>query len=124
MLQASIQNVSSVSYICCKCVYLDVVVAIHICCKRMFVNVSPVSDVYRNISRRRKWAHADVVLAGVAVPTCMRINRHQAGISRHEAHMQGACTGALACRGKCAGAELHADSSCMRGSFFGKGGQT
>ena len=46
MLQASIQNVSSVSDVCCKCVYLDVVVAIHICCKRMFVNVSPVSDVY------------------------------------------------------------------------------
>jgi hypothetical protein len=40
MLQASIQNVSSVSNICCKCVYMDVVVVIHIYCKRMFVNIS------------------------------------------------------------------------------------
>ena len=31
---ASIQNVSSVSAVHCKCVYLDVVVAIHICCKK------------------------------------------------------------------------------------------
>jgi hypothetical protein len=30
MSQASIQNVSSISDVCCKCVYLDVVVAIHI----------------------------------------------------------------------------------------------
>jgi hypothetical protein len=44
MLPASIQNVSSVSDVCCKYVYLDVVVAIHICCKCIFVNVSHVSD--------------------------------------------------------------------------------
>jgi hypothetical protein len=47
MLQASIQKVSSVSDVCCKCVYQDVVVAIHICSKRMFANISPVSDVCR-----------------------------------------------------------------------------
>jgi hypothetical protein len=38
-----------------------------------------------NINRRRKRAHADVILAGVAVPTCMCITGHEAGIIRHEA---------------------------------------
>jgi hypothetical protein len=33
---------SSVSDVRCKCVYLDVVVVIHICLKCMFVNDSPV----------------------------------------------------------------------------------
>ena len=71
MLQASIQNVSSVLGICCKCAYLDVAVAIHICCKHMFVNVSPVSDVYCinasccNINRHRKQTHAKAVPTGV-----------------------------------------------------------
>jgi hypothetical protein len=45
MLQASIQNVSYISDVCCRYVYLDVAVAIHISCKHMFINVSPVSDV-------------------------------------------------------------------------------
>jgi hypothetical protein len=38
MLQASIQNVSSVLDVCCKCIYMDVAyvaVVIQICCKRM-----------------------------------------------------------------------------------------
>jgi hypothetical protein len=101
ILQASIQNVSSVSDVCCKCIYLKVVVTIHICCKRMFINVSPVSDYVAkvlsccNISGYRKRAHANAVPAGIAVPTarqekrscgtstgmwhgpnCMCINRH------------------------------------------------
>jgi hypothetical protein len=57
MLQASMQNVSSVSYVCCKCVYLDVVVAIHICCKHMFVKVSSVSNICC------KYVYLDVVVA-------------------------------------------------------------
>jgi hypothetical protein len=75
MLQASIQNVSSVSDVCCKCVYLDDVVVIHICCKHMFINVSSVSNVYCksasccNISRRRKQTHAEVVPTGLTIPT-------------------------------------------------------
>jgi hypothetical protein len=48
MLRASIQNILILD-VRCKCIYLDVVVAIHICCKHMFVNVLPVSDVcYRS----------------------------------------------------------------------------
>jgi hypothetical protein len=46
MLQALIQNISSILDVHCKYVYLDVVVAIHMYCKCMFVNISPVSDVY------------------------------------------------------------------------------
>jgi hypothetical protein len=60
MLQLFHMNVAYVSDICCKRLfkifhlfqtyvasvcYLDVVVAIHICCKPMFVNVSLVLDV-------------------------------------------------------------------------------
>jgi hypothetical protein len=45
MLQASIQNVLSVLDVCCKCLDLDVAIAIHICYKRMFVNVSHVLNV-------------------------------------------------------------------------------
>ena len=108
MFQPFQMYVAVVIHICCKCFicmlhmfhtyianmcYLNVVVAIHICCKHMFVNVSPISDVYCrsasfcNISRHRKRTHADAVPMGIAVPTCMHINRHEAGISRHEAHM-------------------------------------
>jgi hypothetical protein len=76
MLQASIQNVSSVSDVCCKCVYLAVADAIHICCKRMFISVLSVSNVCCrsasccNMSRRRKRMHAEAVPTGVAVSTC------------------------------------------------------
>jgi hypothetical protein len=42
ILRASIQNI--LSDVCCKCIYLEVVVSIHICCKCMFINVSSVSD--------------------------------------------------------------------------------
>jgi hypothetical protein len=41
MLQVFIQNIL-ISDVCCKCVYLDLEVAIHICCKHMFVNVLPI----------------------------------------------------------------------------------
>jgi hypothetical protein len=82
--------------VCYKCIYLDVAVTIYICCKHMFINVSPVSDVccisascYNN-SRRRKLMLAETVETCIAVPmcvareaawvvpTCMRINRHVA----------------------------------------------
>jgi hypothetical protein len=39
MFQMYVSNVSAISYVYCKCFYLDVAyvtVAIHICCKRMF----------------------------------------------------------------------------------------
>jgi hypothetical protein len=91
MLQGSIQNVTFISDIRCKCVYLNVIVAIHICCKRIFINVSHLSDYVIevlsccNISISRKRAHADAIPMCVAVPTCMRISRHEADISRHEA---------------------------------------
>jgi hypothetical protein len=42
ILQLHISYVSAVSDICCKCF---IWMAIHICCKRMFVNVSFISDV-------------------------------------------------------------------------------
>jgi hypothetical protein len=45
MLQVFIQNVLFVLDLYCKCVYQDVVIAIHICYKHVFVNVSPISDV-------------------------------------------------------------------------------
>jgi hypothetical protein len=88
MLQASIQNVSSVSNVYCKFVYLDVIVAIHIYCKHMFVNVSLFSDVccksasYCNISRCKKRGHGEAVphareaKRAWVVLACMRINRH------------------------------------------------
>jgi hypothetical protein len=34
ILQVYVPNVSPISDVCCKCVYLDVAVIIHICCKR------------------------------------------------------------------------------------------
>jgi hypothetical protein len=92
-LRASIQIVSSVSEVGCKCVSLDVVVVVHICCKRMFVNVSYVLDVYcisvscYNIIRRRKRAHAEAVSVGVAVPTCVGSEAGMGGPHLH-AHQQ------------------------------------
>jgi hypothetical protein len=81
ILQVSIQNVLSVSDVCCKYIYLEVVVAIHICCKRMFINVSPVSNYVAkvlsccNISGYRKRAHANAVPAGIVVPTARQEKR-------------------------------------------------
>jgi hypothetical protein len=87
LLQASIQNVSSVSdYTCCKC---------------MFINVSPVSDVCCrsasccSITRHRKRTHTETVSTSVAVPTCMA---SEAGVDGPHLHVhQQAC-----------GARLHA----------------
>ena len=36
MLQAFVQNVSSVSDVCCKCFNLDIAYVSHICCNSMF----------------------------------------------------------------------------------------
>jgi hypothetical protein len=69
-----------------------------------------------NISRRRKRAHADAVPTGVAVPTCMRISRHEAGINcmRRHTSMQRRCADAtVAWRGVACGQQLHA-----RQTFF------
>jgi hypothetical protein len=63
--------------------YLDiayVVVAIHICRKYMFVNVSSVSDVCCSkcfyvkccMTRCGKWAQTEVVPLGAVVPACVR----------------------------------------------------
>jgi hypothetical protein len=51
MLQVYVSNVSAISNVCCEVFYLDnayVVVVIHICCKRMFINVSSVPDICYN----------------------------------------------------------------------------
>jgi hypothetical protein len=91
MLQVFHLDVAYVLDICCKCLfnmfhyfrrmlqmcYLDVIVVIHICAEVLSCC---------NISRRRKRAHTDAVIACVAVPTCMRISRHEVDISRHEVH--------------------------------------
>jgi hypothetical protein len=71
-------------------------IAIYICCKYMFIDVSPILDVRYisascyNINRRRKLMLAEAVQTCIAVPTCvareaawvvptcMRINRHVA----------------------------------------------
>jgi hypothetical protein len=88
MLRAFIQNVSSILNVYYKFVYLDVIIAIHIYCKRMFVNASSFSDVcyksasYYNISRCKKREHGEAVphareaKRAWVVPACMRINRH------------------------------------------------
>jgi hypothetical protein len=92
MLQVYVSNVSGVSNVCCKIVYLDVAyiaVVIHICCKRMFVNVSFVSDVCcsecytlqmlhdqaREVSADRSGplVHAGSEV-GAATHTCMRMH--------------------------------------------------
>ena len=82
MLQASIQNIPSVSDICCKCFYLDVAyvaVAIHICCKSMlqmfhlfqtYVAANAfILQVFHE--QAREVGAAEVVSSGTAVPTHM-----------------------------------------------------
>jgi hypothetical protein len=102
MLRASMQNILSVPDICCKYIYLDVVVDVHICCKCMFINISLISNLccrsasYFNISRRKKRAHAE------AVPTCATSKAGVGGPHLH-AHQQ-AC-----------GTQLHADAAVCGG---------
>jgi hypothetical protein len=74
MLKLYVPNVSAVSNICCKYFYIDdayVAMAIHICCKSMFVNILSLSDVgCGKCTRHGKWAQTEVVSSGAAVPAC------------------------------------------------------
>ena len=75
-----------------------------------------------------KRVHGDVVPTCVAVPTSMRIIRHEAGISRHEAHncmRRHTSMHGRVCRHNSCMQEVQTQS-CMQGGrgklFFGKGG--
>jgi hypothetical protein len=62
----------ALSNICCNITY--VALAIHVCCKRIFVNISSVLDICCKcyMTRRGKWTQKDVVPSGAAVPAWAR----------------------------------------------------
>jgi hypothetical protein len=89
---------------------------LYTCCKHMFINISPVSDVcYRsalccNSSRCRKRTHVEAVPTGVVVPTCAT-SEEGVGVPHACASMR-MCTACRRC-GMWGRACRH--NSCMRG---------